>query len=267
MDKLLKRTNDLVFKMLFGAEQNIDILEDFLKAALQLSEDEYSHLQIINPFSTIEKIDDKTVILDIKVYTKSKHVINVEMQVADDMDLRERIIFYSARNLTEQMHRGDSYALKKVVNILITDFVLIKENDVFHNIYQLHDRYTGSTFSELIEINTLEIPKLKDCDDSNLTDWLKFLITDDEEVLQMLGNKNEKIAKAKNQLYEISKDEQARMLYDAREKAKWAEQSRLRGAKLEGILEVAKNMLSSKYPVEDVISLTGLTLDDMKGLV
>ena len=80
MDKLLKRTNDLVFKMIFGSEQNVDILEDFLKAALRLPDAEYSHLRIVNPASTMEKVDDKTVILDVKVYTKSKHIINVKMQ-------------------------------------------------------------------------------------------------------------------------------------------------------------------------------------------
>ena len=67
--------------MLFGSEKNVDILEDFLKATLRLPEEEYSHIQITDPYSTIDKIDDKTIILDVKVYTKSKHVVNVEMQV------------------------------------------------------------------------------------------------------------------------------------------------------------------------------------------
>ena len=67
LDKLLKRTNDLIFKLIFGNEKNIDILADFLKAALRLPDEEYSHLRIVNPYSTIEKIDDKTVILDVKV--------------------------------------------------------------------------------------------------------------------------------------------------------------------------------------------------------
>ena len=268
MNKLLKRTNDLIFKVIFGSEKNIDILEDFLKAALRLPDEEFSYLRIANPFSTIDKIDDKTVILDVKVYTKSKHVINVEMQVSDDPDLRNRIVFYAAKNLTEQMHRGDDYTLKKVVNILITDFILIKENDVYHNIYHLHDAKTGSTFTELIEINTLEIPKLKECDESPLTDWLRFLSTDKEEELKMLGQKNEKIEKATNPLYELSKDEETRMLYDAREKTKWAEQSRLRGAEekgvLKGLTETAKNFLRMGLSPQQVMEGTGLEMDEIE---
>jgi len=182
------------------------------------------------------------------------------MQVADDLDLRNRIVFYSAKNLTEQMHRGDDYTLKKVVNILITDFVLIKENDVYH----LHDPKTGSTFTELIEVNTLEIPELKESDESLLTDWLRFLSTDEEEELRMLSNKNEKIEKATNHLYELSQDEATRILYDAREKTKWAEQSRLKSAKLEGLMEAAKNFLKMGLSPQQVMTGTGLGIDEIE---
>ena len=270
MGKLLKRTNDLVFKMLFGSVNNLDILEDFLKAVLRLPDEEYSHLQIANPYSTIDKVDDKTIILDVKVYTKSKHVINVECQVTNAPELRDRIAFYVSKTLTEQMMRGDDYKLKKVVSILITDFKLIKENDAYHNIYHLHDAKTGSTFTQLIEINTLEIPKLKEQDESPLVDWLRFLSTNQEEELKMLASRNKAIEKATTVLYEISSDEKTRMLYDAREKAKWDEQSRLRGAREEGevkkAIEIAKNLLKLGFEVQQIIDGTGLELDEIEGL-
>ena len=133
-----------------------------------------------------------------------------------------------------------------------------------HNsIYHLHDRNTGSTFTELIEVNTLEIPKLKESDESPLTDWLRFLSTDKEEELKMLGKKNEKIKKATSHLYELNQDEKTRMLYDAREKAKWDEQSRLKGTRL----EIAKNLIDLKLSVEDIAKSTGLTVEAVQGLI
>jgi len=133
----------------------------------------------------------------------------------------------------------------------------------------LHDRNTGSTFTELIEVNTLEIPKLKESDESPLTDWLRFLSTDKEEELKMLGKKNEKIKKATSHLYELNQDEKTRMLYDAREKAKWDEQSRLKGAEEKGgnnkAIEIAKNLLG-KLSIDDIASSTGLTKDIVKSL-
>jgi len=170
------------------------------------------------------------------------------------------------------MHRGDDYKLKKIVSILITDFILIKENDVFHNIYHLHDKNTGSTFTELIEINTLEIPKIKEASESPLTDWLRFLSTNKEEELNMLAAKNQVIEKAKNVLYELSQDEEARMLYDAREKAKWDEHSRMQGAAEEGIkkgieqgiVKTAKRLIKMRLSTEQIMEGTGLGLTEIE---
>ena len=192
------------------------------------------------------------------------------MQVAPSPDLRDRISFYSSKTLTEQMTRGDEYKLKKVVTLLITDFVLITENDVYHNIYHLHDPRTGSTFTELIEINTLEIPKLREQDVSPLTDWMKFLSTNKKEELDMLASRNKAIEKATTVLYELSQDEKTRMLYDAREKAKWDEESRLRGAEEKGIekglLEAAVNGLKGGISMEVIMKMTGLDLEVIEGL-
>ena len=80
----------------------------------------------------------------------------------------------------------------------------------------------------------------------------------------MLGKKNEKIEKATNHLYELSQDEKTHMLYDAREKAKWAEQSRLKGAKLEGLMEAAKNFLKMGLTPQQVMTGTGLGMDEIE---
>jgi len=266
MDKLLKRTNDLIFKLIFGNEKNVDILEDFLKAVLRLPDEEYNHLRITNPASTIDKVDDKTIILDVKVYTKSRHVLNVEIQVANTPELRDRITYYASRNLSEQMYRGDDYVLKKSISILITDFLLIKENDVYHNIYHLHDAKTDSTFTELIEINTLEIPKLTSAGEGPLVDWLRFISTNEKEELTMLGERNQAIGKATTVLYELSQDEHTRALYDSREKAKWDEQSRLRGAKDEAVIEVARNGLENGIAIDIIMQMTKLTREVVESL-
>jgi len=83
----------------------------------------------------------------------------------------------------------------------------------------------------------------------------------------MLGKRNDKIEKATNHLYELSQDEATRMLYDAREKAKWDEQSRLRGAENNKAIEIAKNLLGLKLSIDDIAASTGLTVDVIKGLV
>ncbi|GHS90261.1 hypothetical protein AGMMS49957_15870 [Synergistales bacterium] len=44
MPNLLKPKNDVIFKRIFGTEENKDILTGFLKSVLRLPEDEYDEV-------------------------------------------------------------------------------------------------------------------------------------------------------------------------------------------------------------------------------
>jgi len=275
MTDLLKRTNDLIFKAIFGSVSNKDILADFLLATLKLPEEEFSHLEISNPFTTVDKIDDKVGILDIKVFTKNKYVINVEMQVKGSVEFRDRVIYYISKSVSEQMNRGGEYKLKGVVSILITDFEMIVENDEYHNVFELYDINTGAKFSDLIQINTLEIPKLKEFEDSDVADWLRFIKSESLDELDYLSNKNEKISKARDSLTLISMDEHMRAAYDSREKARWDEMSRLKGAKDEGKVEgrieekinTIRNSLNANLDIQVIAKIAELTVGDVEKII
>ncbi|MDR1854915.1 MAG: Rpn family recombination-promoting nuclease/putative transposase, partial [Azoarcus sp.] len=96
-DTLFSPRRDIVFKMLFGSERSTDILTAFLKAILPLPGDEYAEVTILNPISLSDFPDDKTCILDVKVRTAKGRIIDVEIQVANEADLRERIVYYLAK--------------------------------------------------------------------------------------------------------------------------------------------------------------------------
>jgi len=96
MPEILKASNDLIFKRVFGDARNKDILAGFLKSVLDFPEDEYEELSILNPHTTIDKFKDKTAILDVLVHTKSKEIVHVEIQ----------------------MLRGRSEAIEKAVGVL-----------------------------------------------------------------------------------------------------------------------------------------------------
>jgi predicted transposase/invertase (TIGR01784 family) len=110
--RILSPKNDFVFKLIFGDRRNTDILAEFLKAALKLPTEEYDHLVIGDPHLKREFEDDKMGILDVKVHTKNGIVINVEIQVVSSPELRDRIIVYVAKMLTEQVKRGDTWDIK-----------------------------------------------------------------------------------------------------------------------------------------------------------
>jgi len=95
--ELLPRTSDLVFKMLFGAERNTDILCPFLNAVLRLPEDVITEVTLMNPYQGYQAVDAKKTILDVKVKTATGRRIDIEMQVRDQHGLTERITFTRRR--------------------------------------------------------------------------------------------------------------------------------------------------------------------------
>jgi predicted transposase/invertase (TIGR01784 family) len=142
---------DVVFKLLFGDERNIELLTAFLKAVLRLPADEYEEVAISDPHLLRDYVGDKLGILDVKIKTKSKKVINVEIQLWPKSGLRERIIFRLAKMITSQIGSGENYeAVKRSISIFITNFTLIHESGNYHNHYTLYDPESGTEFTDLL---------------------------------------------------------------------------------------------------------------------
>lgn len=51
--------SDLIFKMIFGDEKNVDILTAFLKSVLNISIDEYQELKIVDLHLKLYTPNDK----------------------------------------------------------------------------------------------------------------------------------------------------------------------------------------------------------------
>jgi predicted transposase/invertase (TIGR01784 family) len=225
---LLKPSNDLVFKAIFSDENHRNILRSLLQSILSLPAEEYSHIEIVDPHSRLYRPDDKLMIMDIKLHTKSGHIIDVEMQIATSRQLRDRILRYASSMITEQVKSGENYTLKKAITILITKDTLIKDSDYYSYRYHLYDKERQSLFSDKLEINVLELSKLPaQTDSSDLYDWLMFLKTDREEDYEMLAQKSPVFGEAVMVLKVLSADERMRLLAEAREKAVLDEMSRL----------------------------------------
>ncbi|GHU56041.1 hypothetical protein AGMMS49975_18720 [Clostridia bacterium] len=266
--EILPAKSDIVFKMLFGDERNIDLLTDLLKSVLDLPSDEYDVVTIVDPHLLRDFGDDKLGILDVKVKTKSGKAIDIEIQVAPVPELKERIIFYNSKMVTEQIGDGDNYRnIKKVISIIITNFDYIDDSDFYHNDYTLYDSKTKSRFTNLVEIHTLELSKLPNADDgTELWDWLTFLKAETKEELEMVAQTNPQIKKAVGVLQILSADERTRMLYESLEKARRDEESRLYGALQERDIEIAKALLAMGDGVDKIEKVTNLPREEIEKL-
>jgi predicted transposase/invertase (TIGR01784 family) len=207
--------------MIFGDPKHQSILRGFLQSVLDIPKEEYDCLEIIDPYSRLNCMNDKESILDIKLKTKSKKIIDIEMQVQTSSILKSRVIYYTANMLHEQLKVGDNYGkLKKVISILIVvKQPLIKEDDKYWHKYLLHDKQANSTFSDLVEIHTLELKKLpENSDGSNLWKWMEFFKTESKEELEMLAKSDAALKEAVCKFKKLSYDEALRLQLEAKNK-------------------------------------------------
>lgn len=281
---MLSPKSDYIFKLLFANNRNINALGNFLQAVLDLPSEDYDRLVVVDPHLSPDADGDKTGILDVKVHTKTGKIIDIEIQLLPFSEMRERVVFYTSKMVTGQIGRGQDYdTIKRVVSIVITDYVFIPENRDYHNEYRLRNRKGDSEFTDVIEVDILELPKLPDeKQDSDLWRWMKFLKAERKEDLEMLAQENQYIKQVSGSLMELSQDEAVRLLEEAREKERRDNASRMKGAfregKLEGLQEgekkgklenrkeIAKQMLRDKMPVETISKYTGFQISDIEAL-
>ena len=131
---LLPVTSDYIFKLIFGDQRNVDILAAFLRAVLDIPDDEYDRLVIVDPHIKKESLDDKYGILDVKIHTVSGGVIHVEIQNRVLTNMKARTIYSQSKLVTEQMASGMNWSdIKRTITIVITSDVFMPEGDKYHH--------------------------------------------------------------------------------------------------------------------------------------
>lgn len=257
---------DFAFKLLFGDPNNIDLLQSLLIAILNVSKEELNDLQIINNELPRQFAEDKKGILDVRAKTKDGKEIDIEIQILPTEYMAERTTFYWSRMYTNQIKSGDTYdKLKKCITINIIDFECIPLNKI-HTSYHITEDETGYRLTEVLEIHYLELPKLykqeveKD-ENTAIVQWMEFIGAKSKEVMEMLASKNKDINKAYDKLQIMSKNEKARMAYEAREAEIHDQKTRIKTAREETAIKLAENFLRMGLTVEQVAKGSELPIE------
>jgi predicted transposase/invertase (TIGR01784 family) len=153
-----------------------------------------------------------------------------------------------------------------------------------------------------MEIRTLELGKLPGAGESGreeaLLGWLRLIRSEESEEIEMLAARSPEMGEAVTILKELSADERARLVFEAREKARMDELARLYGARAEGEAKgraeglaegmnkgraeglaegmnkgkaemaksMAKALLSKNIPPEVIAESSGLSLNEIEAL-
>ncbi|MDR1253474.1 MAG: Rpn family recombination-promoting nuclease/putative transposase [Oscillospiraceae bacterium] len=276
--------NDLVFKRIFGDKRNGNILRSFLKSILYLDDYDLSKLEIIESSTRLNKAFDKTGILDVKCTTKTGKIIGIELQVAHDSSIKERLVYQTARSFVDQSFKGDNYFdLHKTITIAIAiDHTIIKKGSEYSYRFRYYDHECNVEFTDITEIYILEAKKLPKDEDNSLIQWLKFLKSKSEEEMQMLANKNSVIKEAVCVYKQLTADQKFRNQAWTRQLAIWDRNSQINNARAQGEkiglskgesiginkrnIEIARNLLNSGLDLEFIAKSTGLTKSQIEAL-
>ena len=273
--KLLSPVNDHVFKRVFGS--HLRVLAGFLSAVLEMPIGA-SDIRVLDPNFRAERDDDKLGVLDVKVETRNG-LIDVEVQVQPHLHLKKRLLYYTSRMFVEQIDKGQNYGkLTRAVSIMIVDFELIKTDSAFHHRYRLYDQENRLEYSDALEINVLEIPKVQKDETSPVSRWLRFFAAKTEDEFMQLAKTSPAMEEAWGVIKELSADERERLLAEDREKtrrdnAAYYETGLVEG-RAEGITEgrleerraMIVKMLNQGLSPEQISNFTGIALEDVKAL-
>ena len=157
MSKLNPRV-DFVFKLIFGSEENKDILMSFINSIVS-EEDQVQDLTLRNPFTSKSYQQGKLIVLDIRAIDVSGQHYNIEMQITDQLDYEKRALYYWSDIYAKQLSEGAKYSeLKKTIGIHVLNFDLMDEPDFHNRYYVTNHKSKKRAFSDL-ELHTLELKK------------------------------------------------------------------------------------------------------------
>jgi predicted transposase/invertase (TIGR01784 family) len=228
--------NDYVVKSVFGDQKNIENTEVFLKAILDIPPEEYDKLIIRDSFLRRRWKKDKQGILDIRLTTTSGREVDIEVQVNFYKAMLQRIIYYNAKMVTEQMESGFEYdKIRQTIVVVITNHTLFHGETGYLNTYELRNSKTGRLFTDLQKYVTLELPKAPETDDGHPAwSWAQFFKSKNTEDLNMLVKKHPEIKSAAEEYQRISWSKKRRMIADFKEKQRHDRWAMLEYAKDEG---------------------------------
>ena len=276
IDKIYDFKNDFMFKHSLGNDQDpgsFYLLKLFIEGILNIS---CKSITILNPDLVVENIEDKDMLLDIRVQTNTGDYVNIVMQYsAFSKNQYQRFQIYGASLLSRQEKEGDDY--QKNINHV---YQIIFIDDIDKANLKLYDRYESrNEEGKLEKYNLLTrvyvqmpyinlIKKQKKLEEFSEIEKGIYIfengITDD---IIRLKEDNKVVEIMKEKIERFNQDEQLRDMAYKRSLNRWAnerdKQDMYEKGKEEGIEEgikqgieqgkynLIKQLFNKYYPEED----------------
>ncbi|MBK7002683.1 MAG: Rpn family recombination-promoting nuclease/putative transposase [Rhodoferax sp.] len=267
---------DIAFKKVFGNEKHKEILIGFLNAVLDLQGDKrIREVTLKNPWQAPDLPLLKETILDIKAVDHRGVTFIVEMQIRDNPCFDKRALYYTAKAYTSQISRGQDYPLlNQVIFIGILDFNSF-DGDHYLTRHLILNKETFKQELRDFEFNFIELKKFNKGEDalqSIVDKWIFFI--KNVSSLEMIPKSAQDIPELKEAYTQATMNTWSReeleiydywQIRDAADRL-GMEEKFLKG-KIEGKIEVARNMLAVGIAPEIIMQTTGLSQVEVLGLM
>ncbi len=261
---------DTLFKMLFVKYP--ELLKELVANLLGIPLGSIEEFKIRNPEMPPENLGDKFCRLDINMAVNGQRV-DLEVQVSNEGDYPERVLYYWAREFSSALLKGHGYSeLPKTVIISIIDFIQF-DCEEYRSFFQPLEAKRHTLLSDKMGLHFFELPKLPDKVDGKdmLLLWLSLFKANTEEELEKIKEMEvPSMNQAINAYYTITASSEFREKERLRAKARHDEAQALLHAKREAIternIEIAQKLLKRNRPVDEIAEDTGLTYEEVENL-
>ena len=297
VEKYINPFTDYGFKKLFGEELNKDLLLDFLNELLKEEQGLIVELNYIKTEQLGDTPMDRKAIFDLYCENDKGEKFIVELQKSKQNFFKDRSVYYATFPIREQAKRAEwNYELKAVYTIGILDFVFEEDQDEIDKYrydVQLTDRETKKVFYDKLTFIYLEMPKFNKTIDeleTRFDKWL-YVIKNLSKLNSVPDKLHERIFDKLFETAEIAKftPEQVRSYEDSLKyyrdlknsldtafdegleegMIKGIEQGIEKGIEkgaLQEKISIAKNLLKNGTPIDIIISVTGLSKEQIESL-
>jgi len=261
---------DLVFKKIFGTEQNKNVLKSLINSILPKDE-QIVEVTIKNPYNEVDFVGDKLSVVDIKATDEKGRWYNIEIQVKEQKYYGKRAIFYLSEIYSNQLNESDSYnKLKKTIVISLLDFnYFLNDTRYFRRCcykdFDTDELYPELDFADLYFVELRKFSKEYKNIKTTLDRWITFLNRateiDKDNIPEELNDPE--ILQAINTIETMSLSAKEREYYDSEKKVMRDRDAVIQTAVEKAVdnrnIELAKKMIRNVENNEKIKQYTDLS--------
>ena len=270
----LNLKNDIIFKAFFSRKGNEEFLIDFLKALLKIEIKQIVIREEVNLQQLSAK--EKGGRLDLQAILNDGVIVNIELQIQNKRNLKERTTIYSSKVLAREVSRGTKYEdIKQVIMVNILDYEMLGFEEYISETAIVLDKHREYEVLKGIKWYFVELPKFRKAHpdmSEKINQWLAFIDDYDKEAIKLAEKKNKTLEKARYEMNYLTGDAAVRRLAELREDWEmdrnsdihYAKEQGKKEGKREAIKEITKRLIDENTDIKYIIKITQLTKEEIE---